>query len=108
MIFPVIYFFLIFFTFLAELIKFKILKKLDEEMTKVIKAKGWKKLDDNFVFVANHEENIKTKNIVEKIKFDGKFFNYFCIFYVGILLIFFSFVSTHLDVSSVMAAGIKL
>ena len=44
----------------------------DEEIAKIIKAKGWKKLDDNFVFVANHEENIKTKNIVEKIKFDGK------------------------------------
>ena len=43
-------------------------------MNKLIKSKGWKKLEDNFVFVANHEENIKTKNIVEKIKFDGKKF----------------------------------
>lgn len=40
-------------------------------MNKLIKSKGWKKLEDNYVFVANHEENIKTKNIVEKIKFDG-------------------------------------
>jgi hypothetical protein len=46
---------------------------LDDEMNKLIKSKGWKKLEDNYVFVANHEENIKTKNIVEKIKFDGKF-----------------------------------
>ena len=46
---------------------------LDDEMNKLIKSKGWKKLEDNYVFVANHEENIKTKNIVEKIKFDGNF-----------------------------------
>lgn len=45
----------------------------DEEIAKLIKAKGWKKTDDNYVFVANHEESIKTKNIVEKIKFDGEF-----------------------------------
>jgi len=50
-------------------------------MNKLIKSKNWKKLEDNFVFVANHEESIKTKNIVEKIKFEGMFqiynFNYF-------------------------------
>lgn len=45
----------------------------DEELNKLIKSKNWKKLDDNYVFVANHEESIKTKNIVEKIKFEGKF-----------------------------------
>ena len=28
-------------------------------------------MEDDFVAVANHEENIKTKNIVEKIKFEG-------------------------------------
>lgn len=39
-------------------------------MNKLIKSKNWKKLEDNFVFVANHEESIKTKNIVEKIKFE--------------------------------------
>ena len=42
-------------------------------MNKLIKSKNWKKLEDNFVFVANHEESIKTKNIVEKIKFEGLF-----------------------------------
>jgi len=52
-----------------------------EELTKLIKAKGWKKQDDNYVLVANHEESIKTKNIVEKIKFS--------------------------DVSSLMSAAIK-
>lgn len=41
-------------------------------MNKLIKSKGWKKLEDDYVSVANHEENIKTKNIVEKIKFDGE------------------------------------
>jgi len=41
----------------------------NEDLNKLIKAKGWKKQEDNYVFVANHEENIKTKNIVEKIKF---------------------------------------
>jgi hypothetical protein len=44
-------------------------------MQKLIKSKGWKKLDDNYLVVATHDENIKTKNIVEKIKFEGmKFF----------------------------------
>ncbi len=46
----------------------------DDEMNKLIKSKNWKKLEDNFVFVANHEESIKTKNIVEKIKFEGNFY----------------------------------
>jgi hypothetical protein len=54
----------------------------DDEMNKLIKSKNWKKLEDNFVFVANHEESIKTKNIVEKIKFEGnkkryKIYNWF-------------------------------
>jgi translation initiation factor 3 subunit K len=38
-------------------------------MNKLIKAKNWRKLDDGYIVVANHEESIKTKNIVEKIKF---------------------------------------
>lgn len=42
----------------------------NDELNKLIKSKGWKKLEDDFVAVANHEENIKTKNIVEKIKFE--------------------------------------
>jgi translation initiation factor 3 subunit K len=36
----------------------------------LIKSKSWRKSEDNYVFVANHEESIKTKNIVEKIKFE--------------------------------------
>jgi translation initiation factor 3 subunit K len=56
-----------------------ILKK-DDDMNKLIKSKNWKKLEDNFVFVANHEESIKTKNIVEKIKFEGLFFIIFILF----------------------------
>ena len=59
-----------------QTIDYKELKEIvgnlkDDEMNKLIKSKGWKKLEDNYVFVANHEENIKTKNIVEKIKFEG-------------------------------------
>ena len=50
---------------------FFFLLKIDDELNKLIKSKGWKKLEDDFVAVANHEENIKTKNIVEKIKFEG-------------------------------------
>jgi translation initiation factor 3 subunit K len=46
----------------------------DDEIAKLIKAKGWRKMEDNYVFVANHEESIKTKNIVEKIKFEGLYF----------------------------------
>ncbi|CAF0752715.1 unnamed protein product [Brachionus calyciflorus] len=42
----------------------------NDELDKLIRLKSWKKQEDNFVFVANHEENIKTKNIVEKIKFE--------------------------------------
>lgn len=42
----------------------------DDDLNKLIRNKGWKKQDDGYVFVANHEESIKTKNIVEKIKFD--------------------------------------
>lgn len=46
-----------------------------DETNKLIKSKSWKKIEDNFVFCNNHEEIIKTKNIVEKIKFDGKLNN---------------------------------
>ncbi len=53
---------------------------LDEETNKLIKSKGWKKMDDNYVFCSNHEEIIKTKNIVEKIKFDGtEFLSYYTV-----------------------------
>ncbi|CAF0801266.1 unnamed protein product [Rotaria sp. Silwood1] len=38
----------------------------------LIKTRGWKVLadDPNYIWIANHEENIKSRNIVEKIKFE--------------------------------------
>ena len=40
----------------------------------MLKARGWKvqSNDANYVWIANHEENIKSRNIVEKIKFERK------------------------------------
>jgi hypothetical protein len=42
------------------------------EFDTLIKARGWKVESDNpnYVWIANHEESIKSRNIVEKIKFD--------------------------------------
>jgi hypothetical protein len=42
----------------------------------LIKTRGWKVLPDdaNYIWIANHEENIKSRNIVEKIKFERKIF----------------------------------
>ena len=36
---------------------------------------GWKDKGDGYIYVANQEDNIKTKNITEKITFDG----YYCL-----------------------------
>jgi len=42
------------------------------EFDTLVQSRGWKELPDdpNYVFIANHEENIKSRNIVEKIKFE--------------------------------------
>jgi len=37
-----------------------------------IAANGWKDEADGYVCVANQEDSIKTKNITEKITFDGE------------------------------------
>lgn len=44
------------------------------EFENLIKSRGWKAAegDANYIWIANHEENIKSRNIVEKIKFDRK------------------------------------
>lgn len=34
-------------------------------------AQGWKEVEDNYIFVGNQEENIKTKNITEKIELEN-------------------------------------
>ena len=38
-----------------------------------ISMNGWKDESDGYVCVANQEDSVKTKNITEKITFDGKF-----------------------------------
>ncbi|CAF0791146.1 unnamed protein product, partial [Didymodactylos carnosus] len=42
------------------------------EFEELIQSRGWKTLtgDKDYIFIANHEENIKSRNIVEKIKFE--------------------------------------
>ena len=42
------------------------------ETNKWISLNGWKDEADGYVYVANQEDNIKTKNITEKITFDGE------------------------------------
>lgn len=45
---------------------------------------GWKVLDDDTVFIQNHEDKIKSRNIEEKLKLEGTqicfSFNYYEIF----------------------------
>jgi len=41
------------------------------ETNQWISLNGWKDQNDGYVYVANQEDNIKTKNITEKITFDG-------------------------------------
>lgn len=36
-----------------------------------VKKYGWKEENKNIIFIANQDENIKTKNITEKIEFDN-------------------------------------
>jgi len=42
------------------------------ETNKWMSQYGWKDETDGYVCVANQEDNIKTKNITEKITFDGQ------------------------------------
>lgn len=69
---------------------------MDSEFEKLIKARGWKTASDDsdYIWIANHEENIKSRNIVEKIKFEREW-------NIIILGIHLSFPST-LDVAPVM------
>nr|QBH73285.1 eukaryotic translation initiation factor 3 subunit K [Thermobia domestica] len=43
----------------------------DQVLQHWIKKYGWKELDNGLVFIANQDENIKTKNITEKIDFEN-------------------------------------
>lgn len=50
----------------------ELLGNLDDNQLSVWMSKyGWKDIGDGLVFVANQEENIKTKNIAEKIDFES-------------------------------------
>jgi len=50
----------------------ELLGNLSEAQTNTWVAKnGWKDQGDGYVFIANQEDNIKTKNITEKITFEG-------------------------------------
>ena len=44
----------------------------DAQVTSWINKYGWKEQANGDVFVSNQEENIKTKNITEKITFDSE------------------------------------
>jgi translation initiation factor 3 subunit K len=53
------------------------LKPIAEAQANVWISKcGWKDQGDGYVFIANQEDNIKPKNITEKITFEGSYF--FC------------------------------
>lgn len=55
-------------TFLSDL-----LGSLTEmELQYWIKEMNWKEMQDGYIFISNQEENVKTKNITEKIGFDSK------------------------------------
>ncbi|KAJ8044542.1 Eukaryotic translation initiation factor 3 subunit K [Holothuria leucospilota] len=41
------------------------------ELQQWIKAMNWKEMPDGYIFINNQEENVKTKNITEKIGFDN-------------------------------------
>ncbi|KAJ8673087.1 hypothetical protein QAD02_004348 [Eretmocerus hayati] len=43
----------------------------DNNLRQWIKKYGWKEESDGTIFIANQDENIKTKNITEKIDFDS-------------------------------------
>jgi translation initiation factor 3 subunit K len=48
-----------------------ILPFLDGTLNLWIKKYGWKEVENNHVFIANQDDNIKTKNITEKIDFEN-------------------------------------
>ncbi|VEN56295.1 unnamed protein product [Callosobruchus maculatus] len=50
----------------------QLLGDIDDSTLKIwIKKYGWKEIEHSLVFIANQDENIKTKNINEKIDFDS-------------------------------------
>ena len=43
----------------------------DNQLAFWMKENGWKDVEDGFVLIGNQEENIKTKNITEKIELEN-------------------------------------
>lgn len=43
----------------------------DPVLKQWVKKYGWKEENDVLIFIANQDENIKTKNITEKIDFEN-------------------------------------
>ncbi|KAF6210639.1 hypothetical protein GE061_013746 [Apolygus lucorum] len=43
----------------------------DNTLKHWVQKYGWKEIEDDMIFIANQDENIKTKNITEKIDFDS-------------------------------------
>lgn len=43
----------------------------DSNLRLWVKKYGWKELENGYIFIANQDENIKTKNITEKIEFEN-------------------------------------
>jgi translation initiation factor 3 subunit K len=43
----------------------------DQTLKHWVKKYGWKEEDSGMIFIANQDENIKTKNITEKIDFES-------------------------------------
>lgn len=52
-------------------------KMSDANSSVWISKYGWTEHLDGYVFITNQDENIKTKNITEKISFDSKLY-FFC------------------------------
>lgn len=44
---------------------------IDQTLRHWVQKYGWKEETNNMIFIANQDENIKTKNITEKIDFDS-------------------------------------
>ena len=42
-----------------------------DELASWITKNNWQEMPDNYVFVANQDDTVKTKNITEKIEFDS-------------------------------------
>lgn len=51
----------------------EILSVDDSDLQAIMSKYGWKNVEDGYLFIANQTEEIKTKNITEKIDFDNVF-----------------------------------